>query len=355
MVGFAHMHLGALVDSFNKLPGGVNWVGCADVPPYDGPALDGVTARMAEAGKRFALPRAYADYVDLLDREKIDIALVCTDNRNHAPVVEELLKRDITVVVEKPMAVNLAEGLRMAAAAQRSKGRLIINWPTTWFAGFRLAYDLVRQGVVGRPLRFHYRSAESCGPFSHDKNSQHTPETLAREWWYQTDRGGGAMLDYCGYGCLLATWFIGEMALSASGVRANMNSAFAPVEDYSSMTVCFKDAFALLEGSWSTISGGGIPTGPVVYGTEGTLVADRFSTTVKVYKTLHGKQPDLVRDATPLPPEQASLGVAVDRLLRLGAPLHPTLDLPLNLQALATLDAGLRSTKSGKQEKVALP
>ena len=129
---------------------------------------------------------------------------------------------------------------------------------------------------------------------------------------------------------------------------------FAAAEDYSTLTVIFDDAVALLEGSWSTVSRGGVATGPIVHGSDGTLVADRYRDTVVMYRTLHAKLPDLEYKAPPLPEHRSNIALELDHHIRTGEPLHPTLEVELNLEALAALDAGIRSADSGKMEAVQL-
>ncbi len=349
IVGFAHMHLKTLMDHFNALPGGVDWIGCADVAPFETDPGGGLSLRIKAMAKKLALPRVYPSYQDLIALDP-DIAIVCTDNRAHGEVVSDLLAHNIHTIVEKPMAMDLDDAVRMVQSEANSKATLAINWPVVWQPAFHLAQKLTREGAVGRVLRFHYRNPESLGPFSHG-GRQPDPEFLKRQWWYQPERGGGAMLDYCGYGCLLAQWFLHKPGLSAYGLRENMLSGFGPVEDYSTMTVRYEDAVALIEGSWATVSFGGVPTGPVIYGAEGTLVAHRYDNAVKLYKTLHGPM-TASYEAETLPADRADIAREMDHHLRTGEPLFEALGSAMNLQAMAVLDAGLRSAASLKPETV---
>ena len=54
----------------------------------------------------------------------------------------------------------------------------------------------------------------------------------------------------------------------------------------------------------------------------------------------------------PLPEGRQTLGEEVVHHLETGEPLHHTLDMPFNLEAMAILDAGIRSAASGKVELV---
>lgn len=350
IVGFAHMHILDLVKGFLKLPDRFRWVGCADVPPATEPLSSEPGTRrhvMAEVVNRCAIPRVFGDYHDLLD-EKPQIVLVTCENARHAPVVCDILERGIHVILEKPMAMNLAQAQKMARTAKLHDTRLIVNWPTAWDPAFRLAQRLTRDGAVGRPLKFHYRNRESLGPFSYGQNL--TDREKASEWWYQADMGGGAMADYIGYGCNLSRWFLGEGAVAATAIRANFMSHFADVDDYSAAMLRYPSAVALLEGSWATASGGGIPCGPIVFGEDGTLVTDRLSPTVSLYLGRHLKEPTHQYTPDPLPEDRADLALETLHHLETGQPLHEALDLAVNLDAMAAMDAAFRSAVSGKLE-----
>jgi len=340
--GLKHMHAGMLFSSFSRLNDKFEWVGCTDNPPLDG---------SPESRMNAVLPKGhglkYFDSLEGLLDKKPDLVLVCSDNASHGPLCETILERRIPVVLEKPMAASLAEGMRIARASALYGTPVFVNWPVTWMASFRLAYELVRKGAVGNPVRFHYRNPYSLGPFSHSETPP-PPSEFINTWWYKAEMGGGAMLDYCGYGCLLASWFLGKQAISAYGFSTNLLSPYSPVEDYSTMTIAFPGAVALIEGSWATPSSGGVPSGPVVFGDKGTITADRYSESVRVYRP-HSTEPDEVVTAPPIADDLADSMYA---LLSEGTSPHETLCLPLNTTALAALDAGLRSAKSGMTEAV---
>ena len=99
------------------------------------------------------------------------------------------------------------------------------------------------------------------------------------------------MCDYAGYGCVLSTWITGKCAKRVYGLKKNFMLPFSDVEDYSVFTIDFGDSVGVIEGSWSTLNNGEIATGPVVFGTEGVIVADRYAPDVKIYKDLIPYQP----------------------------------------------------------------
>lgn len=291
--------------------------------------------------------KIWDDYKELL-AQNIDVAIVCTAIKDHADVTCEILDMGIHVIIEKPFALDMADAKRMYRAYKKSKAELIVNWPIAWFAGFNKAKELADSGVVGTVHKVHYRSPSTRGAYPVGAFSD---DTLSKLWWYKRDMGGGSIFDYAGYGCVLATWIIGKQAKRVYGLKKNFFLPFSDVEDYSAFTIDFGDCVGLIEGSWSTMSNGQIPTGPIVYGSEGVIVADRFSNVVKVYKTFQPyvptPDPEEVYD---LAPNTMDLKTNVLNFLTKGEPLHEILTAEFNMKAQSVLDAGRRSCESGIAE-----
>ncbi|MCL2058822.1 MAG: hypothetical protein FWH01_07140, partial [Oscillospiraceae bacterium] len=93
------------------------------------------------------------------------------------------------------------------------------------------------------------------------------------------------------------------------------------------------------------------PAGPIVHGLEGALVVD--SGDVKIYKERSTYEPSEVHTPEPLPAHRANTALELAHCLKTGDALHPTLDMPVNLGAMALLDAGFRSAATG--QRITLP
>lgn len=348
--GISHPHVGPLYKTMLLHPDEAEIIGFADV------AGDKLTTaeRLGSVGPAVkqdfgtAVPQ-YGSWQKLLD-EKPDVAVVLSDNRTGADLCVEALSRGIAVMGEKPMAMSMADAKRMYEASVTGGAPLITNWPIAWFAAFRKAKELADAGKIGKIMRVTYRSPATWGPFSLDKPN----EDKARTWWYSHELGGGSILDYACYGTVLATWFFGKRARRVSAIKKQFTtSSYSDVEDYSAMMLDFGDGVGLLEGSWSTFNCGEVPSGPIIHGTEGTIVCDRYSDDVKVY---------LGASHTPVPPTEVYtaenggqvelLGRNVLDFLQGRGELNEMLALDLNMDVVAALDAGIRSAESGRAEDV---
>ncbi|NLV91515.1 MAG: Gfo/Idh/MocA family oxidoreductase [Firmicutes bacterium] len=350
VIGFAHMHVNGLIDSFAKRDD-VEWVACADtVPLVPSLSVEPGTRRanLERALEDTGIPKAYDDYREMLEKEEFDIIIFCPENARHGEVAEAIAAKGIHMLTEKPMAASLSEALRMVRAAKNAGVKLVVNWPATWWPAVRKAKELIDAGEIGTVWEVKWRNGPSMGPLSYGQ--QVTDEEKGAEWWHQRKPGGGALLDYCCYGACLSSWFLGERAVAATGIRANLLSHYGDADDNAVITARFSRAIAILEGTWTTFHTG-IPTGPIIYGEKGTLVIDGGNRLL-VYTERGSKEPTQVFEDMTLPEGRADIAEEMLHHLRTGEPLHPTLDLPLNLDAMALLDAGIRSADSGKVELV---
>lgn len=360
VIGLAHTHVNSLMRSFAALPQ-VEWAAVADTTPRTAELVDVRSSRIHAlriAREEIGIPRAYTDYRELLEREKLDVVIFCPENSRHGEVAEAIAAHGAHMVTEKPMAASLAEAIRITRAAAAHGVNAYVNWPTTWSPAARKAKQLLDDGVIGDLWQVKWR-AGSLGPHSHGSFVQQ-PDGSTREmsgpekgatWWYHADDGGGALLDYCCYGACLARWFIGENAIAAQGLTANLRSQYGDADDNAVITVRFPKALAILEATWSCVDHG-IPTGPILYGDRGTLVVERGPER-QVVKIARGKgsEPEYV-EGDPLPEGRETLAKEVLHHLETGEAPHPTIESQFNLAAQAILDAGIRSARSGKLELV---
>ena len=359
LIGFAHMHINNVGALFAAHPQ-ADVVACADTVP-DRPELrKGPYTRewnVEHALKDLGVPKAYDRYHELLDTEKLDIVVCCSENAKHPEVVEACAAAGAHVCVEKPMAMSLSHARRMARAVEAAGTKMIVNWPMTWSPSARKAKELIDAGAIGRVLEVKWRGGHT-GPLGAgakhegvtDEAAPLSPTELGATWWHAIAPGGGAMLDYCCYGAMVAYWYIGQKALAAVGMRGNLNSPFGDADDNGAMIVRFPSAMGLFEGSWTTWDHG-VPNGPIVYGTDGTLVVEGKGEKAAVREE-HGHGQTTVHKTDPLPDGRHNVAYEYIHHLDTGDAVHPTLEMNFNLDAMAILDAGLRAAVSGKLEAV---
>lgn len=96
---------------------------------------------------------AFEDYRTLLDELAPDVAIVATPHLSHAEVSIECLERGAHVIVEKPMAVDVAEADAMVLAASKVDRQLIVDLQCRFIPSVEEAKALLDAGCVGRIVR----------------------------------------------------------------------------------------------------------------------------------------------------------------------------------------------------------
>lgn len=359
IIGFGHMHINNVAQIYHSHPR-IDLVACADTVPLTPELRSAPYTREWNKHNlvtKLGIPNVYDDYHEMLAQESLDIAIITCENAQHPAAVAACAAAGVHVCVEKPMAMCLADAMAMARVCRAAGTTLLVNWPSTWSPAMRKVKALIEEDTIGRVLSVKYR-AGSTGPLgpsaSHAGVSETadamTGEERAATWWHQIAAGGGAMLDFGCYGAMLSRWYVGEPAVAAMGMRANLNSAWGDADDNGIIIARFPSAMTLLEGTWSTWDHG-VPTGPIVYGTTGTLVVDRASGG-QVVRLERGHGDTTLYEPEPLPEGRTTVAEEYVHYLETGDPLHPTLQLDFNLESIAILDAGVRSAASGRMEVV---
>jgi len=207
---------------------------------------------------------AHETFDALLERRDLDAVLVFSDNRTSAELGVRALERRLPVMVEKPMAADLP-GARALLHASRTTGvPLMVNWPTAWRPALRHGLTLAADGAVGEPTQLSHRGGHA-GP----REFGCSPQFCA--WLYDPERnGGGALVDYCGYGAVLCRLVLGR-AEAVTAVTPPPRKPGLAAEDRAIAILSYPRALGLLEASWMQI--GGEPAfAMIVYGERGTLI-----------------------------------------------------------------------------------
>ena len=143
MLPFSHM------GSYREVPE-VRVVGVADLHPD----------QRADFGRRYELEerQLYADYRELLERERPDIVSVCTNAKHRHGVVTEIARMGVGVKViwaEKPLAISLQEADEMVEACRKAGIALAVNNLRRWHPWFVEARKLIDAGALGEIQHVH--------------------------------------------------------------------------------------------------------------------------------------------------------------------------------------------------------
>jgi predicted dehydrogenase len=95
--------------------------------------------------RRYAVPCAFADHREMVERGGLDAVLVASPNGTHAEVVLECLNHGLDVLVEKPLCLTVDDADRIIAARDRT-GRVV-------HVGYMKRYDPAFEALLADAQR----------------------------------------------------------------------------------------------------------------------------------------------------------------------------------------------------------
>ncbi|MDS1271939.1 Gfo/Idh/MocA family oxidoreductase [Lipingzhangella sp. LS1_29] len=120
--------------------------------------VTGDSARAAAVGHRYPQATVHPSAEHLWERATdYDIAVVTTPNDSHVPLAHAALKSGLAVVVDKPLALDVAEARDLVATAAQREQVLTVYHNRRWDADFQTLWHLVDSGELGRVHRFESR------------------------------------------------------------------------------------------------------------------------------------------------------------------------------------------------------
>src|SRR5262249_33504543 len=115
----------------------------------------------ASAAKRLGAPHAYADYREMLEKEKPQIVSVADRHLDsHRDTVVACARAGASIFLEKPMARTLAEADEMVRACEMHHVKLAIAHQTRYSPQVQRIKELIRTGRLGDLLELRGRGKE---------------------------------------------------------------------------------------------------------------------------------------------------------------------------------------------------
>lgn len=228
-------------------------------------ACDQSAARREAAGKAFGVT-TYAEARDLIEDPEVALVVMSVPSNLHAVTAMAAMEAGKDVVVEKPMALDLAEADAMVACAERTGRLLTVFHNRRWDRDYQMVKALVGQGVLGKLLTLDSR-VMTYGP---EWTAYGVPE-FNPTWRIQAAYGGGFLSDWGPHLVDQALDLTGEWPESVTcQLRSHLWAT--EVEDYFFLRLSFASGLLVtLEGS----NNARLPLPRwFVVGSEGTLVAD---------------------------------------------------------------------------------
>ena len=120
-------------------------------------------ALIAQVRAKHSSARAYSDWHELLDRERLDMVGVCGTNGDRAEILIACAQRKLHIVAEKPLAITIADLERVKRAVARSGVRLTMLISMRFQANYRALKQIVDSGEIGEVAQMAAQKSYKLG------------------------------------------------------------------------------------------------------------------------------------------------------------------------------------------------
>lgn len=199
---------------------------------------------------RYKIPKElfFNDLNKALDQLKPEAVLAFGSIKDHLQVVEVAAPKGIHIMVEKPLAANLNDALKMQQLAKEHQVMLLTNYETSWYPSTAESFRLVKDSnFVGqiRKVVFHH-------------GHQGPKEIGVGDEFFKwlTDpvlNGGGALMDFGCYGANLITCLLkGQEPVSVTAVTNQFKPLIYPkVDDDATIILNYPSLQVIIQASWN--------------------------------------------------------------------------------------------------------
>lgn len=238
-----------------------------------------ISAGHLESAKRLADSmgcEAAVGWEPVVERDDVDVVLVCTPPHLHAVISIGAMRRGKHVLCEKPLARTLEEAQDMVAAALKCGVTLKCGFNHRHHPGIQQARQWFDSGVIGAPIFIRCRYGIGGRP-GYEKEWRADPQIVA----------GGQLMEQGIHAVDLCRWFLGDFAQviclagthfwktqplednafvlfrTPGGVVASIHSSLTQWKNIFSFEVFGRDGYIAVEGLGGS------------YGTERTILGKR--------------------------------------------------------------------------------
>jgi len=196
--------------------------------------LAAVWSRTFKTAKDFAKDYNVPVYLkidELIRKEKIDLAIVCTPHPFHLNPTVEAANAGAHVLVEKPLASTLEDCDKMIAACYHAGVKLGVVSQRRWYEPVKRVKDAIVAGKIGKPV---FGTINMLG--WRDKTYYDADEW--RGTWKM--EGGGVLVNQAPHQLDILLWYMGEID-EVYGQWRNLNHPYIEVEDTAVAIIKFKN------------------------------------------------------------------------------------------------------------------
>lgn len=155
------------------------------------------------------IPNAFTDYREMLAMPDLDAVSIALPTFLHLPVGLAAFEQGKHVLMEKPMAMNAAEGEQLASAATQAGKTLMVSLNQRFDPDVQYLKRHIEAGHLGEIYFARTLWRRPLGGLPAPTIDRPTGVYAGRNWFNEAARGGGALRDLGAHVIDVALWLMG--------------------------------------------------------------------------------------------------------------------------------------------------
>ena len=197
---------------------------------------------MKEKAKRFELEgvRQYTDYHEMLAQEKPELVAIATESGKHAAIALDCIAAGCNVIIEKPIALSIADANAIIAAGKEKGVLVCANHQNRFNKSIQYIRKALVEGRFGKLLHgaAHVRWNRGKGYYD---------QAPWRGTWAQD---GGCLMNQCIHNIDLLRWMMGDEVEEVMAYTAQLAHPYLEAEDLGLALVKFAGGgYGIIEGT----------------------------------------------------------------------------------------------------------
>lgn len=207
--------------------------------------------------------RLYEDYHDMLEKEQPELVAIATESGKHAAIALDCIAAGCNVIIEKPIALSIADADAIIKAGQEKRVLVCANHQNRFNKSIQEIRKAVERNRFGRLLygTAHIRWA---------RDREYYDRAPWRGTWEQD---GGALMNQCIHDIDLLRWMMGDEIDEVVGMTDRLIHPYINAEDLGIALIKFRNgSYGIVEGT-TDIYPKNLEETLYIFGEKGTVKA----------------------------------------------------------------------------------
>ena len=203
----------------------------------------------------------YNDYLKMIKEKGPKLVAIATESGEHAKIAKECIKAGCNIIIEKPIALSLADADEIIELSKKYKVKVCACHQNRFNKSIRKIREAIEEHKLGK---LFYGAAS----IRWNRNEEYYKQALWRGTWKQD---GGALMNQCIHNIDLLRWMMGDEITEVVAYTDKQKHDYLEVEDFGIAMVRFRNgSYGIIDGT-TNVYPQNLEETLILFGEKGTV------------------------------------------------------------------------------------